>query len=715
MNEQKFHFHEGALIGNRYRVHRRAAGGLGQVYLCLDEKEQIGLVLKTAIEFNSVSRHRLEAEVSAWVAVGNHPNIVRCIALRIIDRIPFLVLEWVATDDEASVNLSTWLHNQISNQFETSLRFTIDIIRGLRHANQMVPGLVHRDLKPANILVDHKGRAKITDFGLAMITTELINDQPTQLEGTYAYMAPEQWLLSDQLDFRTDIYAVGSILYTLLTKSPPYLNLARTAPELREMHLSAPCPLLPAHYPTDLQRVLNRCLAKKPQNRYQNFDQLIDDLAIIYAKVTGAPPLEVDKSNSGTVDYYHRGLTYMNLKKYNLALENFDRYLRLKPDDADAYTGRASNYDRMGKRVLAMEDHNKAIQHAPDNERVYNNRGYSFSQQEQFTQAIQDYTQAIALKPDYALAYNNRGYAYLELHQYEAALQEFTIAIDLHPRYAEAYCNRGKCYEKLQRDGEAIQDFQQAINLAPNYEDAHDFLGTQYRRLGDHNQAARFFSRSIEIEPYFAQSYYNRGNSHRLLKDFKCAIADYSEAVRLNPTYARAYNNRGNCYRDIAQFEQSINDYAAAIAIDPNYTEPYYNRGTSYADLEKHDLALADFEKAIELGGGDFIAWAWYNKGVILSNKGQHNDAYICYVEASGLGFEEADKRMFELTQAGLMAFSQTTNITEMRSIINAIPFILDLMTDVQSHLAQRQDLTSEQILMFNQRLAWVDEITQCR
>ena len=135
-------------------------------------------------------------------------------------------------------------------------------------------GYVHRDIKPANILLDPQGRAYLTDFGIAVVEEDLLRD--VTAAGTLPYMAPEQ--LDEGLgpvDHRADLYALGVVLYELLTGRRPFR--AATPMELREQILAGDPPpprSIEPDVPEELERICLRCLAKRPEDRYQGADEV---------------------------------------------------------------------------------------------------------------------------------------------------------------------------------------------------------------------------------------------------------------------------------------------------------------------------------------------------------------------------------------------------------------------------------------------------------
>jgi serine/threonine protein kinase len=151
-------YEPGALIGSRYLVYKALAGGMGEVYLCLDTKLNYPIALKTFQErflTSEDARKTFRKEVSTWIALEKHPNIVRCFYMEEIDNRPFMFLEWIANVRTQGSDLRSWLKNGHLHS-KLALSFAIDICRGLVHAQRKQPGIVHRDLKPENVLISQE-------------------------------------------------------------------------------------------------------------------------------------------------------------------------------------------------------------------------------------------------------------------------------------------------------------------------------------------------------------------------------------------------------------------------------------------------------------------------------------------------------------------------------------------------------------------------------
>jgi serine/threonine-protein kinase len=287
-----------------------------------------------------------------------------------LDNQPFMALEWIAGEEGKGADLRGWLrHGPL--ELRTALDFCIDICRGLIHAQEKQPGLVHRDLKPENIMVAQGPLAKITDFGLA----EIIRDSGLELDadtdaaetdgmqsifvrkgiaGTPAYMPPEQWR-GEALDLRADIYALGCVLYEMLTGHCPYD--AITLDSLRHQHLAAPIPKLTntQSLPDALNVLLARCLAKRRDERFATADDLMQQLLLIYEECFAELPKAAPHSGEFTaIDYSIRGNTYSSLQRFDEAMADHNQAIQLDPTLAFAYVNRGNTYSDLHRYFASI-------------------------------------------------------------------------------------------------------------------------------------------------------------------------------------------------------------------------------------------------------------------------------------------------------------------------------------------------------------------------
>ena len=312
--------------------------------------------------FNEALHYCFEREAAIWVKLENHPNVVRCFYMNTIENTPFLFLEWVMGEEGESTDLRGWLARHGSLDPRLALKFVLGVCRALAHAERKARGFVHRDIKPENVLVAPGRLAKLTDFGLAKVVLEAGLPSPdgpaspasgrwqvtSAGGGTPAYMAPEQWR-GEKVDARTDVYAVGCLLYELLNGHRPFQ--AGTRDGLMHAHLEATPPSLTAIVKGSrgerLDALVARCLAKAAGDRYASASELLTALSGLYEAWHGAPPRGVSEAAAFTVsDYSNRGNTYYALGRYTEALADCDAAIRLDPNCAGAYYNRGNTYTR---------------------------------------------------------------------------------------------------------------------------------------------------------------------------------------------------------------------------------------------------------------------------------------------------------------------------------------------------------------------------------
>jgi eukaryotic-like serine/threonine-protein kinase len=261
------------LLADRYRLDALVgAGGFGRVYRGFDT----WLERTVAVKVPRVDRPVTEGEVDQCriearkVARLRHPHIVPVHDVGREGATCFIVGEWVE-----GTNLATRI-GEGRPDYREAARIVAEVADALGHAH--ASGFVHRDIKPANILIDPQGRAYLTDFGIAAVEEDLLRD--ISAAGTLPYMAPEQ--LGEEggpVDHRADLYALGVVLYELLTGRRPFRT--ATPMEFRRQVLrdDPPSPRsIAPDVPEELDRVCLRCLAKWPDERYQRAEEVGVDL-----------------------------------------------------------------------------------------------------------------------------------------------------------------------------------------------------------------------------------------------------------------------------------------------------------------------------------------------------------------------------------------------------------------------------------------------------
>ncbi len=251
------------------------AGGMGVVYKARDTRLRRTLALKLLPEgalVDEIARTHLLREAQNASAL-NHPNIATIYEVGEDAGRIYIAMELVEGQ-----SLDALLKYDLL-PFETAIRYGLEISSALAHAHER--GIVHRDLKPANIVITADGRAKVLDFGLAKRLSAAELEEATRSQrslteagaivGTLRYMAPET-LRGESADARTDLWALGVVLYEMAASAPPFQG--RTTYELTSAILREPPGVLPQRVPLGLRAVIQRCLTKEREQRYQRASEV---------------------------------------------------------------------------------------------------------------------------------------------------------------------------------------------------------------------------------------------------------------------------------------------------------------------------------------------------------------------------------------------------------------------------------------------------------
>jgi WD40 repeat protein len=247
-------------------------GGMGVVYKASQERPRRFVALKMILAGSHAGpdrRARLLAEADA-IARLNHPHIVQIYEAGEHDGLPFLALEYMAGGTLAT------LLDGLPQSPGRAAALAETLARAVAHAH--AAGVIHRDLKPSNVLLADDGTPKVSDFGLAKQGDVDLTATGAVL-GTPSYMAPEQAAGSRVVGPAADVYAVGAILYELLTGRPPF-RAATPLETLDQVRTQEPVPVrqLQHRVPRDLETVCLKCLEKDPARRYPGAGELADDL-----------------------------------------------------------------------------------------------------------------------------------------------------------------------------------------------------------------------------------------------------------------------------------------------------------------------------------------------------------------------------------------------------------------------------------------------------
>jgi len=681
-------YSSGTIINNRYEVilgpkeKPSLAGGMGFVYFCVDHVDNDHpLALKTfKPEYirDRMTRDLFLREGTTWVELGRYPHIVRCFEVikNPIGSDVFLVLELVAgKKSKTDASIRSLLIADRSLSIEQALTFALQIARGMRYASTKIPGLIHRDLKPENILVGYDGNARITDFGLAGIISSFSEElfEQTQKDqllshrrslifsrgftGTPEYASPEQFI-GKELDERSDIYALGCILYEMLTGQAPYAPAYEMRQgwdrflKLKQCHVEEeperPKRLVPT-LPDGVQEIVIHCMKKETSERYENWEEVEIAITNTYRNVVGKDPSidfemtgdsHTDRIQSGW-SFSKIGESYLDISKFDVAKKYFEKVLSIaiaekeRPMEAAALGNLASVFLHVGNVEKAIRLYEQDCSIVPelgnhqDEAIVLGNIGSAhlklgdpgcaikfFEQSLSIVRQIGDKHTEGALLGNLGNAYGDQGEIHKAIEFYE---QQLNIAREMGDRRLQiaAMGNLAHGYQNLGKLAQAIDIFEQVLKITQEIGDRKgegqtlDNLGLTYKNLGDLERALEFYNQSLfimrEINDLYGEEQVlgNLGNIYKRLGQLTKAIDLFEQVLTIAQKIGDrrgeglTYGNLGNIYGNLGDMIKAKEYYEKDLAI-AREIENKHGEGYALGNLGNVYKIMGDITSAID-------------------------------------------------------------------------------------------------------------------
>ena len=385
MSEKKNLFQVGDTIAGNYEVlDILGQGSVGTVYLVKNTRANQLAALKAlnpGLANSPKARAIFLREAEIWTSLEPHPNIVHATHIVNHGEQTFLIMEYIPPGRNGENSLAGYMRIQkldIRQIHEWSIQFC----KGMTQAYNEGIG-AHRDIKPQNILITNKKVLKISDFGLASvmsISDELPpspheipadirrKDSLTSCVGTYTYMSPEHYKDADLCDERSDIYSFGVVLFQMVSGGKlPFLatppanasqeEMNRFVSEMQKLHSEAQPPSL--HSPLD--PIIQKCLAKDPDERYGAFEWLQKDLEDQLISQDCTDIERPTRVMSREYYFYDQGLGYQKASRFEDAIQSFQKAEEFGLGSADLYISMAECYASLGKMADALYFYDKAI------------------------------------------------------------------------------------------------------------------------------------------------------------------------------------------------------------------------------------------------------------------------------------------------------------------------------------------------------------------
>lgn len=536
----------GDRIANQYEIYHIKTGGMGIVYICYDHKNKTPYVLKTFQDkylFSEEPRKLFEREALIWIELERYPYIVHAYWVDRLESKLFIILEYIAPDNQGRNTLTHYLGNL---SYSEILKFGIQFCFGLEYAYSK--GIkVHRDIKPDNIMITHDKTVKITDFGLAKAFDELqikgtgfggefedlgvYKTKGGKVAGTLPYMAPEQF--DGYADKRSDVYSFGIVLYQMANNGKlPFIG--SSFEEFEGSHKLGRIPPISS----SLFTLIEKAMEKRPEARYQDFGTIRKELEPLLQKETGeifSPPDHITLKaaelstkgfalgNLGRYEeeikccdeaiwidprynnaWYNKGVALGNLGRYEEAIKCYDKAIGINLKDAEAWGNKCNALLNLGRYEESIECCNKAIQINPGDEKDWSNKGSVLVNLGRYKEAVDCYNKAIQINPRLAETWHNKGVALGKLERFEEQIRCFDEAIRINPGIAGPWFGKGGALLFLSRPEEAIKCLDEAIRINPKDANYMCLKGFALYHLKRDKEALTYAEESLKIDPNIA-------------------------------------------------------------------------------------------------------------------------------------------------------------------------------------------------------------------
>jgi tetratricopeptide (TPR) repeat protein len=560
----------GSFIGGRYQIlDVIGVGGMGAVYRAQDHELDRVVALKVirpemAGDVKILRMFKQELILARQVT---HRNVIRIYDLGAADGLRFITMEFVQGRDLKSV-----VKEKGKLSFNEAAGIMVQVCEGLEAAHK--ENVVHRDLKPQNILIDEQGKVLVMDFGLAHSTDA--GGSGGSLLGTPDYMSPEQARQQD-VDARSDLYAVGLILYELLLNRRPFSG--KTLAEIlrRRVEETAQPPIeLDAAIPKVLNDIVMKCLAREKENRYASAAGIAYDLQVWLGVIK--------PSNTRTWKRVTFGFAAAVVA---LAVFSVTTYLRKPPPPQKTVTMLVADFaNQTGEAVLSGTL--EPLFGAEMEGAAFVN---SFNRAQAKQIAAQVQPGAASLAPEVARLVAVREGLNIVVSG-SIARSGSGYQVDVQALDAAT----GKVIAQADATASSRERILQSVRQ----------LATPIRKaLGDRSAASQpenpetFTAGSLE-----AAHRYSQGQEAQLLGRYDEAIQRYTEALQADPNFGRAYSGLGVVYRNLGQREDAEKNLKLALSKIGQMSErerfrtrgAYYVLGGNFAKArEEYDALVKKF------------------------------------------------------------------------------------------------------------------------
>lgn len=594
-----------------------ARGAMGVVYRARDPFLDRPLAIKVigGDDFQdpeALERFRREALVLARL---RHTHVVAVHGAGVSGKgHPYLVMDLV-TGGSLAERIA---HGPLS-PFE-AVRLTRQVAKAAAYAHTQ--GVLHRDIKPANVLLDEKGNAVLSDFGLAKLVGEDRLTQTGDILGTPSYMAPEQVQGSTEFSPAVDVYALGATLYRMLTGRPPLIAATTTELFMKVVEVKPP----PASefvvgIDEGLEEILARALEKSPAARYLSMEAFGEALE---AWEQGAP------AQGGLA-----GVGAARARARGRAIRMGAALLLGVVLGSGLGVALANPIQRARRPFVEAEELPEALF------AIYQ-RGQSRHERDDYVGAKEDLVRVTVAEPACDFAWLGLGRTLIAMGERDEGLAALDRALELDPTTSSAWLERGKALHAAGRAEEAVVAFQKSVDANPAGAAQRISLAVGLRGVGKEAEAKLAWEESCRLDPRLGQNFayqavfsglspadqlpiLDRGwevdptNEELLLLRARIrnqlgqvpeALAAYDDALRNLVPAPNLFVERGELLLTERRFAEGMSDLRVALLIDPENPTIRFKRGAWLFKNSRYGQCRSDLAFAEEHGSPEIAAAA---------------------------------------------------------------------------------------------------------
>ena len=643
---------------SHYRVlERLGSGGMGEVFLAEDTRLGRRVALKflpAHLTSDETAKARFIGEARAASAL-DHPNI--CTVHDVEETVGGQLLLAMALCDGETLK-ARLAHGPMG--VAEAVDLAAQVADGLSEAHAR--GIVHRDIKPANLMVTRTGRVKIVDFGIARSPGATAVTATGVVVGTPTYMAPEL-ARGEPVDARADLWALGVVLFEMLTGRPPFAGDSIQATFYAVLH-RAPEPVerLVPGLPPAVTRIVSRALMKDPIARYQQAEQMLADLAAAreqLARAARQPALDAAERRPSIAvlpfanlsadreqEYFCDGMT----EELTTALSGLRNVRVVAHTSALQFKGQALDIRRIGELLNVQTVVEGSVRKAGNRLRVTAQLvnaadGYHLWS-ERYDRDLDD---VFAVQDDIARAIVEKLRVRLTGPAGAPLVKRPTDNLEAYQLYLKGRYLYARRYSIGPEP--ALKCYSQAVEIAPDFPAALAGLADCYAVIGLFMlapirdmlpKAKAAVERALALDEACAEAHHALGSVHLFL-EWNWPIIDraMARALELNPNLpvTRAYYAIGRAMMGHA--EEAIRDAEAAVALDPFSPFVAYLSAGTYYILGLNQRAVDETQRAAELDPR--MVLALYLRAIALSQVARHDEA----IETAGRAVEQTGRNPF--------------------------------------------------------------------